>query len=198
MPARRRPGTIALSFSLLLGSASAYQEPRPPSYAAAAAAAAQLPRLHSLIVSQRGTVAVEYYARNAGRSRTANVKSVSKSVISALVGIAVDRGLLKSVNEPIGRFFPELPRDPDLRTSLAFYRGDVKVFDTPLVEKAVVDDAQRRAVVFQFQVPASQFTPGTYTCQVNIIDAVANRLAFPRLSFMVRGQAGAPTAIPPM
>lgn len=77
---------------------------------------------------------------------------------------------------------------PDLRTSLAFYRGDVKVFETPLVEKAVVDDPQRRAVVFQFQVPASQFTPGTYTCQVNIIDAVANRLAFPRLSFMVRGQ----------
>src|SRR5687768_13610765 len=111
----RGPGTIALSFSLLLGSASAYQEPRPPSFAAAAAAAAQLPRLHSLIVSQRGTVAVEYYARNAGRSRTANVKSVSKSVISALVGIAVDRGLLKSVNEPIGRFFPELPRHPDPR-----------------------------------------------------------------------------------
>jgi len=76
---------------------------------------------------------------------------------------------------------------PDLRTSLAFYRGDVKVFETPLVERAVIDDAQRRAVVFQFQVPASQFKPGTYTCQVNIIDAVANRLAFPRLSFMVRG-----------
>lgn len=81
---------------------------------------------------------------------------------------------------------------PDLRTSLAFYRGDVKVFETPLVERAVVDDAQRRAVVFQFQVPASQFTPGTYTCQVNIIDAVANRMAFPRLSFMVRAQQERP------
>jgi hypothetical protein len=77
---------------------------------------------------------------------------------------------------------------PDVRTSLAFYRGDVKVFETPLVEREVVDDAQRRAVVFQFQVPASQFTPGTYTCQVNIIDAVANRMAFPRLSFMVRAK----------
>ena len=75
----------------------------------------------------------------------------------------------------------------DLRTSLAFYRGDVKVYETPLVERTLVDEAQRRAVVFQFQVPATQFTPGTYTCQVNIIDAVANRLAFPRLSFMVRG-----------
>jgi hypothetical protein len=31
-------------------------------------------------------------------------------------------------------------------------------------------------------------TAGTYTRQVNIIDAVAGRVAFPRLAFMVRGQ----------
>jgi hypothetical protein len=85
---------------------------------------------------------------------------------------------------------------PDLRTSLAFYRGDVKVFETPLVERVVVDDATRRAVVFQFQVPANQFMPGTYTCQVNIIDAVASRVAFPRLSFMVRAEEKPAPAVP--
>ena len=83
---------------------------------------------------------------------------------------------------------------PDLRTSLAFYRGDVKVFETPLVERVVVDDTSRRAVVFQFQVPANQFMPGTYTCQVNIIDTVASRVAFPRLSFMVRAEEKPPAA----
>jgi hypothetical protein len=75
---------------------------------------------------------------------------------------------------------------PGLRTSLAFYRGGVKVYETPLVERDAIDDAARRAVVFQFEVPASAFSPGTYTCQVNVIDAVAGRVAFPRLSFMVR------------
>jgi hypothetical protein len=35
-------------------------------------------------------------------------------------------------------------------------------------------------------VPATTFTPGTYTCQINIIDAVAGRVAFPRLQFQVR------------
>ncbi len=75
---------------------------------------------------------------------------------------------------------------PGLRTSLAFYRGSVKVYETPLVEREAIDDVGRRAVVFQFEVPASAFSPGTYTCQVNVIDAVAGRVAFPRLAFMVR------------
>ena len=42
-----------------------------------------------------------------------NMKSVSKSVMSLALGIAVDRGLIRSVNEPIFNFFPELS---DLRT----------------------------------------------------------------------------------
>jgi hypothetical protein len=35
-------------------------------------------------------------------------------------------------------------------------------------------------------VPADSFTPGLYNCQVNIIDAVAGRSAFPRLPMYVR------------
>jgi CubicO group peptidase (beta-lactamase class C family) len=74
----------------------------------AVAAARELPRLYSLVVSWRGSLVVEHYQRGASAMRPANVKSVSKSVISALVGIAIDRGLLRSVHEPIGTYFPEL------------------------------------------------------------------------------------------
>jgi hypothetical protein len=35
-------------------------------------------------------------------------------------------------------------------------------------------------------VPAESFKPGLYTCQVNIIDEVASRFAFPRLELFVR------------
>lgn len=42
-----------------------------------------------------------------------NLKSVSKSVASLAVGIAIDRGLIRSINEPILSFFPELS---DLRS----------------------------------------------------------------------------------
>ena len=74
---------------------------------------------------------------------------------------------------------------PHVQTSMAFYRGNVKVFETPLVERTMIDDPTRRAVVFQFEVPAEQFTPGTYTCQINIIDTVAQKGSFPRLRFAV-------------
>jgi len=49
-----------------------------------------------------------------------------------------------------------------------------------------VDAADRRAAIFQFEVPAGSLTPGFYTCQINIIDEVASRFAFPRLEMYVR------------
>jgi CubicO group peptidase (beta-lactamase class C family) len=95
------------------------QEQPPASTAAALTgverAAADLPRLHSLLVSWRGELIVEHYAEGRRSTRPANIKSASKSVISALVGIAIDRGLIKSVREPIARFFPALRRDADPR-----------------------------------------------------------------------------------
>ena len=75
---------------------------------------------------------------------------------------------------------------PQLRTSLAFYRGKVKVFETPVVERTAIDAPARHAALFQFEVPASSFTPGLYTCQINIIDAVTGKFDFPRMLFVVR------------
>jgi len=74
----------------------------------------------------------------------------------------------------------------DVRSSLAFYRGKVKVFETETVERTAIDAADRHAVVFQLEVAAGQFKPGLYTCQVNVIDAVGAHFAFPRLVMFVR------------
>jgi CubicO group peptidase (beta-lactamase class C family) len=79
------------------------------------AAAAELPDLRSLVVSRRGQVIAEYYAGGARPGALANVKSASKSIISTLVGIAIDRGLVPGVKEPIATYFPELRKDPDRR-----------------------------------------------------------------------------------
>jgi CubicO group peptidase (beta-lactamase class C family) len=71
-------------------------------------AAGELPRLYSLIVSQRGTIVLERYFNGRRETTPANVKSVSKSVISALIGIAADRKLL-TLEQPISKYFPDLP-----------------------------------------------------------------------------------------
>jgi CubicO group peptidase (beta-lactamase class C family) len=77
----------------------------------ALARAKDLPRLHSLVVSRRGEVVLERYFNGARATRPANVKSVSKSVVSALVGIAIDRRLISGVDTPIVTWFPELKSD---------------------------------------------------------------------------------------
>jgi hypothetical protein len=75
---------------------------------------------------------------------------------------------------------------PQIRTSLAFYRGKVKVYETPVVERTSLDAADRKAAVFQFEVPADKFKPGLYACQVNLVDEVAGKFTFPRLEMYVR------------
>ncbi|NQW02573.1 MAG: VWA domain-containing protein, partial [Acidobacteria bacterium] len=59
---------------------------------------------------------------------------------------------------------------PDVRTSIAFYRGKVKVLETPVVARETIDVEKRKATLFQFEVPGGSFEPGLYTCQVNVID----------------------------
>jgi hypothetical protein len=71
-------------------------------------------------------------------------------------------------------------------TNIAFYRGKVRTYQTPLVEVNRLAAPDRKAAVFQFSVPASALKPGFYTCQVTIVDDVAGTFAFPRLPLLVR------------
>ena len=76
-------------------------------------AARTLPRLHSLLVSRHGELIFERYYNRTQPGRPANIKSASKSIISALVGIAIERRLIGDVRTPIVNFFPELAHDPE-------------------------------------------------------------------------------------
>ena len=82
--------------------------------------------VHAVLVARGGKLAFERYFSGPdeiNNRRVRNVifdaetlhdmKSVSKSAAALAVGIAIDRGLIGSINEPIFGFFPELS---DLRT----------------------------------------------------------------------------------
>jgi CubicO group peptidase (beta-lactamase class C family) len=81
--------------------------------ARAYARAAELPRLRSLLVEWRGLVIGERYFRGATRSAPANIKSASKSLISALVGIAIARGDLRGTHQTLGELLPTEMRGLD-------------------------------------------------------------------------------------
>lgn len=80
-------------------------------------------------------------------------------------------------------------------TSIQFMSGGVKVYETPLVEANRINIPERGAVAFQFDVPLTQLKPGTYVCQVNVIDDAGGSFSFPRMAMRV--QAGAPVAVAP-
>ncbi len=78
-------------------------------------AAGTLPLLRSLIVSRGGDVLFEKSYNGTRLDRPANIKSASKSVISALVGIAISRGLIPGLQTPIRTYFPDLQEAADAR-----------------------------------------------------------------------------------
>ena len=82
--------------------------------------------VHAVLLARGGKLVFERYFKGSdeinGRRMESvafdadtlhNIKSVSKSVASLALGIAIDRGLIRSVDEPIFSFFPELS---DLRS----------------------------------------------------------------------------------
>jgi len=62
--------------------------------------------LTSVLVIKNDFLVFEYYAPGIVKDNDFNIQSVSGSFASALVGIAIERGLVRSVNEPILKFFP--------------------------------------------------------------------------------------------
>ena len=82
-------------------------------FSRAVAEAQEMPRLHSLLVSHGGELVIEEYFNGRSPQRPANVKSVSKSIMSALVGIAIDQGHIESLDQPISDYYAErLNGDP--------------------------------------------------------------------------------------
>ena len=71
-------------------------------------------------------------------------------------------------------------------SNVVFFKGARKVFETALVEAALVSAADRKATIFQLDVQTGDLAPGLYTCQINLIDDVAGTFAFPRLAVYVR------------
>jgi CubicO group peptidase (beta-lactamase class C family) len=77
-------------------------------------AAGSLKQLHSLVVSLNGEIVVAESFRGPEVDKSVNVKSVSKSIVAALTGAAIDRGVLPGVDATLGEIAPDLiPENAD-------------------------------------------------------------------------------------
>jgi CubicO group peptidase (beta-lactamase class C family) len=78
--------------------------------------AKDLENLRTLIVSHQGNVVTERAFKGARTERPTNIKSASKTIISALVGIAIEKNVFKGVGQPIAELLgSSIPQDADER-----------------------------------------------------------------------------------
>ena len=63
--------------------------------------------LHSLIIIRNGAIISETYWHPYDYNTTHNIKSASKSILSALTGISIERGCIKNTDQKIIEFLPE-------------------------------------------------------------------------------------------
>ncbi|HVN03963.1 MAG TPA: serine hydrolase [Bryobacteraceae bacterium] len=71
---------------------------------------AELPHLRSMLIARHGHLVFEKYYGDASRDELHNMQSMTKSVSSALAGIALKKGLIKSLDCRAVDYFPEYQR----------------------------------------------------------------------------------------
>ncbi len=90
------------------------------------------------------------------------------------------------------------PKEPksaiDLLSSLELIQGSTKVYETPLVQAKSINVDGRDAVSIELDVPLSGLKPGSYVCQLNVVDDAAGSFAFPRFAVLVRESSAMPPA----
>ncbi len=74
-------------------------------------------------------------------------------------------------------------------TSIEFLQGNAKVYESKPIVANEVTAPDRKAVIFQIDLPLQSLKPGYYVCQVNVVDDVAGNFAFPRSPILVKEPA---------
>jgi CubicO group peptidase (beta-lactamase class C family) len=81
-------------------------------------AAEALDRLHALVVAENGEIVYERAFAGPGLDRPANIKSLSKTVLAALVGAAIEQELLQGPDQPLMELLgPMMPGNADPQVS---------------------------------------------------------------------------------
>ncbi len=71
--------------------------------------------IYSLVINQHQHTVYTHYYNGKTADSLFNSQSLTKSVVSVLIGIAIDKGYIRSVDEPLADYFPELRKDADPR-----------------------------------------------------------------------------------
>jgi CubicO group peptidase (beta-lactamase class C family) len=113
----RRAALLSVPFALTAAHSLAQGVPQPPvTLKTVLDGSGELEPLKVVLVSRNGQMLTERAFNGHALNGSTNIKSASKSIISALVGIAVDRKLLAGTDQKIAPILKvDLPANPDPR-----------------------------------------------------------------------------------
>lgn len=72
-------------------------------------------KIHSCLISASSSLIYEYHKNKKQQKNLHKINSCTKSITSALVGIAHEQGYIPSLSTPIAEYFPMIVKDPDPR-----------------------------------------------------------------------------------
>lgn len=167
------------------------------------AQAARLDQLRSLVIHRRGQRIFARAFRGPVLERPANVKSVSKTIVALLTGIAIDRGVIAGVDQPV---LPLLGRAPfgDTRDDLTI--GNLLTMQTGLGSTSGGNYgawvSSRDWVEYVLNQPAEGQPGGRFIYSTggwHVLGAALSRASGLNLHRMAQGWLGNPLdiAIPP-
>lgn len=97
--------SIAL-IALIVLSCEAPKEDRPKETMSSETVAAVEDYSFSTLVSKNGKIVLEAYYNGKTKDSLCDIQSLTKGLMSILIGIAIDKHYIKSIHEPIATYFP--------------------------------------------------------------------------------------------
>lgn len=74
---------------------------------------AQEHKMHSMLIIKNSKLVMEEYFNGYDQEKHQDLRSVTKSVISLLVGIAIEKGNIQSIDDPVAMYLPEFKDSKD-------------------------------------------------------------------------------------
>lgn len=105
-----RTTALLVSFavtSLLPDTSAAANEPSTNALQILDQQTSQLERVHSVVVAYDGEIIHEFHQGGPGVASPANIKSLSKTVLAAITGAAIEAGIIESTDQPMVELFGE-------------------------------------------------------------------------------------------
>lgn len=137
--------------------------------------------LYSVVVIKGGKTIHRQFYNGKTESDLFDLQSVTKSVVAILVGIAIDKGYVKSVNQPISNFFPEIRNDKDpLKNEITIRHllnqtSGLKDFEYPQLDKWVNDSNPTNLILSQPLITKPGTTYQYNTAATHLLSAIISK-----------------------